>query len=305
MEWGIDLPHRGWNAGRGPLTHFARLAEELGFDSVWVCDHIAWPPVVSSKYPYSDDGAFASPPELPWFDPIGSLFFVAACTERVRLGTTVIVLGYRPPILTAKAMASLDALSDGRVILGVGIGWMREEFDVLSMPYDHRGARADEQLELFRVLFTEPRPKFDGTYYTVPEVGFVPKPVHGTVPIWVGGGSEAAFRRTARFGDAFHAAFQPQADVAAAWRRVRELCEEQGRNPDEVRLTMRLYLDPDGSMPPPKSIAGSPEQMLDTIGGWAEIGVDHIVLDPGINRDLESREANMRQFMADVAPRVG
>ena len=285
--------------------HFARLAEELGFDSVWVCDHIAWPPTVASKYPYSDDGAFASPPDLPWFDPIGSLFLVAGCTERVKLGSTVLVLGYRPPLLTAKAMASLDALSDGRVILGVGIGWMKEEFDVLSMPFDHRGARADEQLDLFRVLFTEPRPKYDGTYYTVPEIGFEPKPVRGTVPIWVGGKSEPAFRRTARFGDAFHAAFQPVSEVAAAWRRVRELCEEQGRSPDEVRLTMRLYLDPDGSMPPPKSIAGSPEQMIDTVGAWSEIGVDHIVLDPGINRELAARESAMEQFMGEVAPRVG
>ena len=305
MEWGIDLPHRGRQAGRRPLIRFAQLAEELGFDSVWVCDHIAWPPVVASKYPYSDDGAFASPPDLPWFDPIGSLFFVAGCTERVKLGSTVLVLGYRPPMLTAKAMASLDALSDGRVILGVGIGWMREEYDVLSMPFDHRGARANEQLELFRVLFTEARPKYDGHYYAVPEIGFEPKPVKGSVPIWVGGGSEAAFRRTARFGDAFHAAFQPLHDVAAAWRRVQELCEEEGRSPADVHLTMRLYLDPDGSMPPHKSIGGSPEHMVDTAGEWAAIGVDHIVLDPGINRDLGARQSAMEGFMADVAPRVG
>src|SRR5205085_11779735 len=132
---------------------------------------IAWPQTIESQYPYSDDGSFAPAPDMPWLDPLGTLFFVAGCTERVRLGTTVLILGYRPPLLTAKAVASLDVVSGGRTILGVGVGWMKEEFDILGMPFDHRGARGDEQLELFAALFSAASPSYDGRYYTVPPIG--------------------------------------------------------------------------------------------------------------------------------------
>jgi probable F420-dependent oxidoreductase len=304
MDWGIHLPHLGRQATRRNLIEFAQHADELGFHSGWVSDHVAWPRDIASKYPYTDDGSFAPPTDMPWLDPIGTLFFVAGCTERLRLGATVLILGYRPPVLTAKAVASLDVVSDGRVILGVGVGWMREEFEVLGMPYDHRGKRADEQLEMFRTLFTETDPSYHGEYYDVPEIGFAPKPVNGTVPVWVGGDSEAAFRRTVRFGDALHAAFQPVDVVDAAWRRVGELCAEAGRDPAGIRLSVRLYLDPEGSMPAATSIGGSPEQMLDTIGRWAAVGVDHILLDPVAPGGIAGRRAAMERLMVDIAPLV-
>jgi alkanesulfonate monooxygenase SsuD/methylene tetrahydromethanopterin reductase-like flavin-dependent oxidoreductase (luciferase family) len=207
-------------------------------------------------------------------------------------------------VLTAKAIASLDYLSGGRVILGVGVGWMREEFELLGMPYDHRGKRADEQLALFAELFGNAAPSFAGEYYEVPEIGFEPKPAGGRVPIWVGGDTEPAWRRTARYGDAFHAAFQPIDEVDAAWKRVGELCAEAGRDPGAVRLSVRLYLDPAGSMPADKSIAGSRQQMVDTIGAWQAIGVDHILLDPVAPGGYEGRRAAMESFSTDVAADV-
>jgi probable F420-dependent oxidoreductase len=304
MDWGIHLPHLGRQATRRNLIEFAQHAEQLGFHSGWVSDHVAWPSTIGSRYPYSADGSFAPPADMPWLDPIGTMFFVAACTETLKLGPTVLILGYRPPVLTAKAVASLDQLSEGRVILGVGVGWMREEFEVLGMPYDHRGKRADEQLALFRTFFTDPSPRFAGEFYDVPEVGFEPKPVHRSVPIWVGGDSEAAFRRVARFGDAFHAAFQPLDTVAASWRRVRELVAAEDRDPATVRLSIRLYLDPERSMSPGMSIAGSPAQMADTVGRWRDVGVDHIVLDPVAPGGIAGRRAAMERFMRDVAPQV-
>ena len=304
MDWGIHLPHLGRQATRTALIEFSQQAEQLGFHSGWVSDHVAWPHDIGSQYPYSDDGSFAPPADMPWLDPIGTMFFVAACTETLKLGPTVMILGYRPPVLTAKAIASLDHLSGGRVILGVGVGWMREEFAVLGMPYDHRGKRADEQLELFQAFFTEARPSYSGAFYDVPEVGFEPKPVNGSVPIWVGGDSEAAFRRIARFGDGLHAAFQPRETVQASWGRVREVVAEAGRDPASVRLSVRLYLDPEGSMPAAKSIAGSNAEMVDTIGRWAAIGVDHILLDPVASGGLTGRRAAMERFMLDVAPQV-
>ena len=138
----------------------------------------------------------------------------------------------------------------------------------------------------------------------MPEVGFEPKPPNRSVPIWVGGDSEAAFRRTARFGDAFHAAFQQLETVETSWARVRELVAAEGRDPASVRLSIRLYLDPEGSMPAAKSIAGSPAEMLDTVGRWQAIGVDHILLDPVAPGGLAGRRAAMERFMLDVAPQV-
>jgi probable F420-dependent oxidoreductase len=304
MDWGIHLPHLGRQATPDALTRFAHRADELGFHSGWVSDHIAWPADITSRYPYTADGSFPAPPGTPWLDPIGTLFYVAAVTERLRLGTTVLILGYRPPVLTAKAIATLDHLSNGRVIFGVGVGWMREEFEVLGMPYDHRGARADEQLQVFHTLFSEDEPSHSGTYYGFPEVGFLPRPVQQPLPIWVGGSTEAAYRRVARFGQAFHAAFQKLDEVRAAWQRVQEVVADEGRDPAGVRLSIRLYLDPGQVMEPAKSIAGSAGEMLDTVGAWSAIGVDHILLDPVAPGGVDGRIAAMEQFMSDVAPQV-
>jgi probable F420-dependent oxidoreductase len=304
MDWGIHLPHMGVQASGDGLIAFAQRAEELGYHSGWVSDHIAWPADIASKYPYTPDGSFPAPQNLPWLDPIGTMFFVAGCTERLKLGTTVLILPYRPPVLTAKALSSLDVVSGGRLILGVGVGWMHEEFDVLGMPYDHRGLRSDEQLELFHRLFTEEQPSYDGRFYTFPPVGFEPKPVQSPVPIWVGGNTEAAYRRVARFGSAFHAAFEPLEDVGTAWARVQELVQSEGRDPAGVTLSIRLYLDPGGSMPAAKSVAGSTEQMLDTIGRWQDIGVSHMLFDPVARGGYDGRFAAMEQFMLDVAPQV-
>ncbi len=278
MQIGAHLPQLGRGASRAALMEFLTEAERLGVHSGWVSDHIAWPADIESKYPYSDDGAFPAPNDMAWLDPIGTLLFAAACTETMLLGQTVLIMGYRPPIQTAKLMATLDRLSDGRAILGAGVGWMREEFEALGMPYDNRGARADEQLEIFHALFTDETPSYDGRFYSFPEIKFEPKPVQERVPVWIGGSSEAAYRRTVRFGDCFHAAFQPIETVAEAWARVQELAAEAGRE-GEITLSTRLYLDPASSMKPELSVAGSPDQMADTIGRWAEIGCEHLLVD--------------------------
>jgi probable F420-dependent oxidoreductase len=294
----------GRQASGEALVSFAQRAEALGFHSGWVSDHIAFPRDIESRYPYTADGSFPAAPTMPWLDPIGTMFFVAGCTTTLKLGSTVLILGYRPPVQTAKAIASLDVVSGGRLILGVGVGWMREEFEVLGMPYDHRGRRADEQLEVFRTLFSEEHPSHAGEYYSFPEVGFEPKPINGRVPIWVGGNTEAAFRRTAHYGDAFHAAFEPVDDVRAGWARVQELAEGVGRDPKTLTLSVRLYLDPEGAMPAAKSVAGSVEQMVDTIGTWQEIGVSHVLFDPVASGGVAGRAAAMERFMTDVAPLV-
>ncbi len=305
MDFGVHLPQLGRSANRQNLLEWATAADDLELHSVWVSDHIAWPRDIESSYPYTDDGSFPGGFDMPWLDPLGTLMFVAAVTERVKLGTTVLILGYRPPVLTAKWMSSLHVLSEGRAILGVGVGWMREEFEVLGMPFDHRGARADEQLEIFDRLFGEGTPSYDGTYYSFPEIGFSPKPPGGHIPIWVGGSSAAAFRRTAVHGDGFHAAFEPIERVADEWAAIGRACEEIGRDRNELELSTRLYLDPDGRMEPEKSIQGSAEQMADTVGRWRDIGMDHIGLDVVAGGGASGRLDALRSFMSDVAPGFG
>lgn len=302
MQYGVHLPQLGRTADRKTLIEWAEEADRLGLHSGWVSDHVAWPREIESKYPYTDDGSFPGGFDMPWLDPLGTLMFVAARTERLKLGTTVLILGYRPPVLTAKFWASLDVLSEGRTLLGVGVGWMKEEFDVLGMPFDHRGARGDEQLEVFDRLFSNANPTFDGRFYQFPEIGFSPKPVQSPVPIWVGGNSDAAFRRTARYGHCFHAAFQKRDTVVEEWAAVRSACEAIGRDPGEVELSIRLYLDPEARMEPAKSIQGSADQMAATVGEWAAIGVDHILVDVVAGGGPQGRLDALRAFMTDVAP---
>ena len=298
MEWGVQLPQMGEPCHRDAVRRFAQSLESFGFDSAWTSDHVCWPAELESRYPYTDDGSFLAATDLPWLDVIGTQGFVAGCTKRIRLGFSVLILPYRPPVLTAKQLATLDVLSGGRLIVGCGIGWMREEAEILGMPFDRRGARSDEQLALFERLFRDPRPSFDGEFYRVPEVGFEPKPLQNPLPIWVGGSSAAACRRAARFGTGFHAAFEPLEHAVALWTTVREEAERLGRDPEVLTFSMRLFLDPDGRMPPHKSVAGSTEAMRERIGILADAGVSHVVLDPIVAGDLSP--ADRMQVQLDL-----
>jgi probable F420-dependent oxidoreductase len=303
MDIGVHLPQLGRGATRAALQEFCREAERLGVHSGWVSDHIAWPAEIASNYPYSDDGAFPAPNTMAWLEPIGTLLFAAAVTEHMKLGQTVLIMGYRPPVQTAKLIATLDVLSEGRAILGAGIGWMREEFEVLGMPFDHRGKRADEQLEIFHELFTAETPSYDGEFYSFPDIKFEPKPIQERVPVWIGGSSEPAFRRTAKYGDCFHAAFEPIATVEHEWQRVQELTAESDRSVD-MQLSVRLYLDPESAMKPELSVAGSTEQMIDTMGQWQAIGVDHVLVDITARGGPAGRLEAMQSFMTDVVPSI-
>lgn len=305
MDFGVHLPHLGRQADRQSLMEFARRADALGYHSAWVSDHITWPAEVASRYPYSDNGDFPAPFNTPWLDPLGTLLFVAACTERIRLGTTVLILGYRPPVQTAKMLATLDVLSEGRTILGVGVGWMREEFEALGMPFDHRGARGDEQLEVFEALFTQPLPAYEGRFYRFPGLGFQPRPVNGHIPVWVGGDTEPAFRRAGRYGDAYHAAFEPLEAVEEHWGHVKAAAVECGRDPSTLTLSIRVYLDFEGMTDPAKSLSGSAAQMREQLARFSEAGVSHLLLDVVAPGGVAGRQEAMERFAAEVMTGAG
>ena len=306
MEFGVHLPQIGRTGSGENIRRLAERAEALGYESCWVSDHVTIPERIASRYPYGN-GRLPVGPEIAWLDPLGTLCFAAACTERVALGISVLVLGLRPPVQTAKLIATLDVLSGGRLILGIGVGWMEEEFEAVGMPWDHRGARADEQLEVFDALFTQDRPEHHGRFYEFERIGFNPKPIRGRVPIWVGGSSPAAYRRAARYGDNFHsvASTTPPSEVQQQWEAVHRFAEEQGRDPDSVALSLRAWLRYGAEDIGDGSFSGSDDQIVESIERWAAIGVSHIAMDIVSPGGIEQQVESIERFAANVRPQLG
>jgi probable F420-dependent oxidoreductase len=304
MEFGLHLPDAGGHANRESMLAYATTAEASGYASLWSSDHIAWPDphTLASKYPYAEDNTGFPPPNSPWLDCMASLQFVAAVTERVKLGTTVLILGYRPAIQQAKAWATLDHLSGGRAILGVGVGWMKEEFEAIGMPWDRRGERANEFLEVFEKLWSEDEVSHDGPFLSFGPIGFSPKPRHGRIPVWVGGHTGAAYRRTARFGDAFHSAFSTPERLAQEWAGVRAACDAVGRDASEIELTLLVTALFEGRSDKPGVLHGSSQQMVDQLARYQEIGVSHTVVWAAARGGLDGRLDAIRRFAGEVAP---
>ena len=235
MKFGMLLPTVGPLAA-GPaafdsLATIAQRAEALGFDSLWVPDHVVFPTVINSRYPYNETGRIFVPADTPFLEPIAALGFLAGITKRVRLGPWVLVLPHRNPVVTAKMFSTLDVLSKGRMILGAGIGWMEEEITLLGAPFNKRGALSDEYLRAIKELWTKPDPQIDGQYVSFSGIKFEPKPVQKPLPVWIGGHSARAMRRVVEFGDGWlavpksYAAFQESHEAlkAAAVRAERDV----------------------------------------------------------------------------------
>ena len=236
MEFGVHLPHVGPFATPEAIAGVARKAEELGYHSVWVSDHIITPRKIDSPYP---GGRYPVQPEWPYLEPVATLLYAAAVTQRVRLGTSVIVITQRQPVLLAKQLATLDVLSGGRLIFGAGAGWMKEEFQALNVPFANHGPRMAEYLEVIRRCWTLDDPTFHGRFYDLEDVGVYPKPVQKPhPPIWVGGWVDGALRRVARYGDAWHAGGPPEV-LAERFAKVKQYAREYGRDPDDIALTVR------------------------------------------------------------------
>ena len=178
VTFGCSMPSRGPMSSPDSLRSLAQRAEALAYDSIWVSDHIVLPRQVASFYPYAENGVATFTPDQPYYEPIATLNFLAGCTQRVRLGTHVLIIPYRNPVTTAKQLSTLDVLSGGRVILGAGVGWMEEEFQALGLDtYAQRGAVTDEYLQLYKELWTKEFPEFQGEHFQISGAGFEPKPV--------------------------------------------------------------------------------------------------------------------------------
>ncbi len=220
-------------------------AEARGYGGIWVPEHVVLFDDYASAYPYAEDGRMPAPPGTGMLEPLTTLSFLAACTSTVRLGTGIMLLPQRNPVYAAKEVATLDWLSNGRADLGVGVGWLKEEFDALGVPWPRRGARTDEYLDVLSTLWCDDPSSFDGVVTSLPPCSMFPKPVQSPhPPVYIGGESDAALARTARAGQGWLTFGRTPDEVAAPLARLTELLEAEGRSRDEVTVTVCPYFAP-------------------------------------------------------------
>ena len=246
MKFGLSTVTRGVFSSRANYMAVAKAAERAGFDFLSVSDHLIVPAKLRTHYPYTPSGAFAAAEHGHCFDQLATIAFLAGCTERLRLLTSVLVVPHRPAMLTAKMLATIDVLANGRLIVGVGAGWMKEEFALLGAPFEDRGKVTDEYLDAFRELWTKDAPSYRGKHVSFADVLFYPKPLQKPhPPIWVGGESAAALRRAARLGDAWYPGNNSQtkpldtpARLGAGIAEVRRMAQAAGRDPASLGVAL-------------------------------------------------------------------
>ena len=281
MRFGIAVPNYGPLATADNMVRLARRAESLGVDSIWVADHLVAPVGVRSIYPF-DKSPDPKPGDMgvieQFYEPLTTLAFLAGATSRIRLGVSVYVMPYRNPVVTAKIVATLDALSNGRAIFGVGVGWLREEFTALGQDAHHRGRVTDEYLQVCRRLWRDEVAEFAGRHYTLPAVRTGPKPVQRPwPPIWIGGNSDAALRRAVALGDGLHLIDAAPDEIAARVAELRRGEAAAGRaHPLTVSLRKGILVRREDRADD-KPLYGTPAKIRRDVEAYALSGVDYLV----------------------------
>jgi len=311
MEYGFYLPNSGAGAEPDALADIAKQGDRLGFYCMVMPDHILQPNQVDSTYPYSLTGdilAAGQSGDGEWPEQITTLAYLAGVTERIRLVTSVMIIPYRNPILTAKMLSTLDMLSKGRLILGAGVGWMEEEFELLDAPpFAERGAVTNEYLRAFIELWTKDNPKFEGKYVNFSDITFLPKPVQKPYPpIWIGGQSKPAIRRAAQIGDCWHpvgaipaAPLEPE-ELAENLVLLRDYAEKAGRDPSKIQVSVKAPLyDSGDSSGPRRRFTGSADAVRQDVQTYSDVGVTHLIFDFR-TADPHQTEDRMAQFAEEV-----
>jgi probable F420-dependent oxidoreductase len=302
MRFGLSLPHFRQVASPEVIRRVAQRAEHLGYDGIWVSDHIVIPDSAVDRF-----GSM-------FYEPLTVLGFVAACTAKVRLGTTVLILPYRNPVVTAKVLATLDVLSGGRVTAGMAVGWTEDEFKALGVPFQERGALSDEYIAVFKALWMQDKPVFQGHYVRFEHIAFEPKPVQKPhIPIWIGGNSRRAIRRAVALGDCWHPTRPLVEDVKAGVAYLREVCAQRGRDPHSlmiaVRQPLKFYNGAEASVRR-RPLLGSTPKIIDDIGHYRDAGVQYMMLDtfysvPELEHEtVEGMFETIERFAADVMPKI-
>ena len=326
MRFGFYLPSSGPTAQPEALSAIARRGDELGFHCMVAGDHILVPREVNSPYPYTADGRFHGGNATEFMEQLTLLTFLAGITQTIRLVPSVMIVPYRNPLLAAKILATLDVLSRGRLTLGVGVGWMEEEFEALDAPpFAERGAVTNEYLRAFKELWTSDNPTFEGEYCRFSNINFLPQPVQKPhPPIWVGGQSRRAMRRAAELGNGWHpvgaipaAPLEPE-ELAQKIAILHRYAENAGRDPAELEVSMKAPLyDSDSTVSggsggvssgssasgPRRRFFGTPEELLQDVQTYADVGVDYIIFDiraSDLNQSLERLDWFATEIMAQA-----
>ena len=293
MEFGLTIPHTGRNASAEWVRDYATVAEDAGWDSLWGVDHLVMPQRTESEYTLGRKPARIADDAVsgllsPNYEMMTTLTWVAGFTERIKLGTAVAVLPIRNAVQNARILATLDVYSGGRVLYGVGVGWLREEAEAMGMPWDRRGARSEEHIALLRTLWCAEGDlvEFHGEFHDLPPMDPEPRPVQRPIPILVGGHSDIALDRAGRIGDGWIAAQMSPERVAEHWPKVQATAGRAGRDPGALLLFT--------------SVSGRSDLPLgDLLAHYRELGVDHVQL--GLHR--ASREGTL-DMIRDVADNV-
>jgi probable F420-dependent oxidoreductase len=271
MELGCHLPTTQPPAtARDALLTFAREAEKREIASLWVSDHVVIPRVTTGS---GRGGRFPHPPERPYLEPVVALAAAAMATTKARLGASVFVLGHRHAVVMAKMLATIDVLSNGRLICGTGVGWWKQELETLGTPFQRRGRQADEVLKVFKALWTQENPSFHGEFYSFQDIGFAPKPLQKPhPPLWVGGDSPGAFRRVVALGDGWHATTKTPAELRDALDRLRKAADGAGRSFESITLSLRFGLSDE-------LLAKGPQAIVDVLGEYKRLGLSHVLVE--------------------------
>jgi len=293
MRYGVAIPHANLFATPDALRAMARAVEELGYDSLWVSDHVVIPHRIRSRYPYNATGDFPLTPDTDFLEPIVVMALVAGVTSKIRLGTSVLVLPHRHPVLAAKMLATLDHVAPGRVILGAGVGWMKEEIELFGVKHERRGAWSDEAIRVMRACWTDGRVSFKGQFFTLDDLGVRPRPANHSIPIWIGGHTERALRRVVTLGDGWHAAFPTPDKMREGIAELRKACAREGRVPATLTISARVGL------PARKSA----DESLAELRALRDMGVNHVILESRM-RDIPEMTATYERFAKDVRARL-
>jgi probable F420-dependent oxidoreductase len=317
MLIGFDMPVRGALATPEAIARIAVEGEAMGYGHATFSDHIVIPNDVRARYPYSDTGEFPAVSRGEWYEQLTTMAFVAAKTSRLRLVTSVMVVPHRPAVLAAKVLATIDLLSDGRLTVGCGAGWLAEEFAALGVPdFAERGAVTDEYLAAFRALWTMETPAFEGRHVRFADIVFAPKPKQQPhPPLWTGGESGPALRRAAKLGDGWYPiGSNPRHPLdtlpryRAAVERLRQFAREAGRDPSGIALAYRCARHGSAVEPRTESgerrlFSGSAAEIAGDLRALRDLGV--AAVDFGLGADtIDASLDRMKRFRDEVVARV-
>lgn len=291
MKFALHFANSNFPDAAG-AKRLAVAAEAAGFESLFIIEHVVWPTHYESKYPYAPSGRLPGGPDTKLPDPLIWMAFAAAATTRLRFMTGVLILPQRNPVVLAKEVATLDYMSGGRVMLGVGVGWLREEFAALGVPFARRGARADEHIQAMRALWAKDDASFQGEFVNFQGMSCNPKPAQGMVPFVIGGHSEAAAKRAGRLGDGFFPATGSPVDIAPLIALMHRTATEHGRDPRSIEITTGC----------PGALPGSGIDPLKAVADAAAKGAHRVVLP--VTAFLPDLETRLRDFGEQVIRKV-